>query len=167
MKLPALYSIADQYLADIDALADLDMPPEVVQDTLEGLQGDMEAKALSVAAFIRNLESSATQIKAAETAMSNRRKALEHRADQIREYLLYNMERTGISKIEAPWFVIALKKNPPTVVIDDASLIPLHYMLQPPAPPPSPDKKEIAAAIKFGEIVPGAHLETKMRVDIK
>lgn len=166
-KLPALYQVADAYLQDVAKLQDLDLDPQTVADTLEGLQGDMEVKATNVAMFIRNLESLADQIKQAEATMAARRKAIETRAESIREYLLSNMQRTGITKIESPYFKIALRNNPPSVVVDDPSLIPARYMRQAEPPPPSPDKKEIKAAIEFGEIVPGAHLESKVGVTIK
>lgn len=166
-SLPALYVIADQYLQDVAKLQDLDLDPQTVADTLEGLSGDLEVKATNVAMFIRNLESLADQIKHAEATMSARRKAIEARADAVREYLLTNMQRTGISKIDSPYLHIALRNNPPSVIVDDVTLIPERYMRQAPPPPPVPDKKEIAAALKFGEKVPGVHLETKQTVTIK
>ena len=77
------------------------------------------------------------------------------------------MQRTGINKIDSPYLHIALRNNPPSVVVDDPTLIPERYMRQAPPPPPMPDKREIAAALKFGEKVPGAHLEVKQTVVIK
>lgn len=165
--LPSLYTIADQYLQDVAKLQDLDLDPQTVADTLEGLSGDLEVKATNVAMFVRNLESLADQIKQAEDTMEKRRKAIEARAESIREYLLANMQRTGISKIDSPYLHIALRKGPPAVVIDDVSLIPYRYMRQPQTPPPAPDKMEIAEALKFGEKVPGAHLESRQTVIIK
>lgn len=167
MSLPALYEIADQYLQDVAKLQDLDLDPQTIADTLEGMAGDLEVKATNVAMFIRNLESLADQIKQAEATMSARRKALETRADHIREYLLSNMQRTGITKIDSPYLHIALRNNPPSVIVDDPSLIPARYMRQAPPPPPVPDKKEISAGLKFGEKIPGVHLEVKQSVTIK
>jgi len=165
--LPALYTVADQYLQDVAKLQDLDLDPQTIADTLEAMQGDMEVKATNVAMFIRNLESLADQIKQAEAAMAARRKAIETRADNIREYLLTNMLRTGITKIESPYFKIAIRNNPASVVVDDEASIPAKYMRQPPIPDQAPDKKEIKAALEFGEIVPGARLVTKQSVTIK
>ena len=165
--LPALYTLADEYLQDVAKLQDLDLDPQTIADTLEGLSGDLETKATNVAMFVRNLESLADQIKQAEATMAARRKAIESRAEHVRDYLLTNMQRTGISKIDSPWFKIALRNNPPSVVVDDPSLIPARYMRQAEPPPPAPDKKEIKAAIEFGENVPGARLVTKQSVTIK
>jgi len=163
----SLYVLADEYLAAAQQLADLDLDPQTVADTLEGLSGDLEVKATNVAMFVRNLEASAEQIKEAEEAMASRRKAIEKRAQNVREYLKAQMVRTGITKIECPHFKLAIRDNPPAVVIDAESQIPAFYMRTPEPPAPTPDKKAILAAIKNGEEVSGAHLERSTRLEIK
>ena len=167
MTLPALYVLAEEYRQAAITLADLDLPPEVVQDTLEGLAGDLETKATNTAMLVRNLEATAEAIKAAEGEMARRRKALENRAASVREYLKVSMIRAGITKIECPYFRLALRDNPPAVVIDAESQIPDEFMRRPEPPPPAPDKKSIAEAIKSGREVPGAHLERGQRLEIK
>src|SRR3954463_15677584 len=94
----ALYQLADLYLQDLQKLADLDLDERTVQDTLDGLSGELEVKATNVAAFARNLEASAEAIKNAEEKMANRRRAIERRAESLRSYLKANMERVGIFK---------------------------------------------------------------------
>jgi hypothetical protein len=163
----SLYILANEYKAIEQKLNDSDVDEQTVKDTLEGLSGELETKGVNVAYVIRNMESSAEQIKQAEKAMADRRKALESRAEQLKRYLKDNMERTGITKIECPHFSIAIKHNPPAVVIDDAAAIPGDYMVTPPAPPPAPDKKLIAQAIKDGVDVPGCRLVSGTRIDIK
>lgn len=162
-----LYELSDQFQLAAQKLADLDLDEETIADTLEGLQGELEVKATNVAMFARNLESMAEQIKLAEAAMSARRKAIENRAQRVKDYLKLNMERTGIQKIESPYFNISIRDNPPSVVIDAASQIPEDYMRQPELPPAVPDKKLIAQAIKDGYTVPGCHLESSKRLEIR
>lgn len=163
----ALYQLAAEFAGAAERLSDLDLDEQTVADTLEGLQGDLDAKAVSVAHFVRNLESTAESIKVAEAHMSARRRAMENRAARIRAYLLQNMEVAGISKIECPHFKIALRDNPPSVVIDAESQIPADYMRQAEPPPPVADKKLIAKAIADGFEVPGCHVTRTKRVDIK
>jgi len=165
MNAPALYLIADEYLQAVNALADLDLPEEVVADTLESLQYPLEQKATNVAMFVRNLEATADAIREAEGEMAKRRKALETRAANVREYLKANMIRAGIQKIECPLFKLAIRDNPPSVVIDGE--VPAEYMRQPEPPPPAPDKKAIAEALKAGQHVPGAHIARTQRLEIK
>ena len=163
----SLYVLSSEYRAAAEQLADLDLPEEVVRDTLESISGDLEAKSVNVASFVRNLEASAEQIKEAEAAMEARRKAIEKRAANVRQYLLDNMIAAGISKIECPHFRLAVRENPPAVVINEPGLIPAAYMTDPPPPPSAPDKKLIAQAIKDGFDVPGAHLARGKRLDIR
>lgn len=162
-----LYRLADEFQLAAERLADLDLDEQTLSDTLEGLQGELEVKATNVAMFAKNLEATAEQIKLAESAMAARRTAIENRAKRIREYLKLNMERTGILKIDSPYFKIAIRDNPPAVVIDAASQIPETFMRQPEPPPAVADKKLIAEALKMGATVPGCHLERGTRIEIK
>lgn len=163
----SLYVLADEYKQAAAQLADLDMPDEVVADTLESLQFPIEQKATNVAMFVRNLEATAEAIKAAEVEIAKRRKALESRAANVREYLKVNMLRTGITKIECPLFKISVRDNPASVRVIDESVIPSQFMRQPDPPPPSPDKKAIGEALKSGDDVPGCVLERGNRLEIK
>lgn len=162
----SLYELSAQYRIALDTLTDMGVDDQTIADTLEGLEGALEVKAQNVAMFVRNLESTAEAIKKAESDMAARRKALEKRADGIKGYILANMQRAGITKIECPFFQLAIRKNPASVVIDNAAEIPGEFMRQPEPPPPSPDKKAIAEAIKGGAHVPGAHLEQSERLHI-
>lgn len=167
MSLPTLYEIAADYRMRLDLLAELDLDEQTIADTLESLGGEMQIKSQNVAMFIGNLEAQAKAIKEAEATMAARRKAIENRAERVRKYLMENMTFAGISKIECPYFKIAIQDNPPSVVIDDLGSLPSDYMRQPEPPPPAPDKKLIAQAIKDGFNVPGAHLEVGKRLVIK
>ena len=167
MSLPTLYTLAEEYRAAAEALVDLDMPPEVVSDTLEGLSGQLQHKAANVAMVVRNLEATAEAIEAAEKTMRERRNAINARATWLRAYLLDNMQRTGIQRIDSPWFAMVVRDNPAAVVVDDAAVIPAEFMRQPAPPPAEPDRRAIADAIKAGREVPGAHLEKSQRMQIK
>lgn len=167
MNALTLYKLTDEYVAVAERLSDLDLDEQTIADTLEGLSGELETKATNVAMFVRNLESSALAIKEAEATMALRRKAIEARAGRVREYLKINMTRAGISKIECPLFKIALRDNPPSVVVADENAIPPEFMRVPDPPAPAPDKRAIGDALKAGTDVPGAHLERTQRIEIK
>lgn len=169
MKL-ALYEIAEQYKSLELLEASEDLPAEVIRDTLEGLTGDLQAKSVNVGLFIRNMEATAEAIEQAAATMKERADRAKKRAASLREYLLFNLQGCGITKIESPYFTLAVRNNPPSVVIDNEEDIPAEYWRQPLPPPPPPraiDKKLIAEALKNGLEVPGAHSEQKQRLDIK
>ena len=163
----ALYLIAQDYRAAAEKLADLDLDEATITDTLEGMSGELEVKAQNVAFFVRNLESSAAAIKEAEAQMSARRKAIENRAGRIKDYLLASMMVAGVQKIECPHFKLAVRENPPAVEVYEPGLIPAQFMHQPEPPPPAPNKKEIAAALKAGQDVPGCKLTKGVRLEIR
>ena len=167
MKLPALYVLSGEYLQAAERMAELDLPEEVIADTLEGLRGDLETKSTNVAMMVRNLEAASDAIKVAEANMANRRQAIEKRAARIREYLKSNMEKAGITKIECPLFALTIKKNPASVEIVDVALVPDEYRRIPPIPLPEPDKKAIKAALDEGKDVPGAKMKQTTRLEIK
>lgn len=165
-----LYAIASEYRQAADTLAELDLDDQTIADTLESISGDLTTKSQNVAFVIKNLESAAEQISVAVEAMNARAEALEKRAERVREYLLQNMLMAGVQKIECPYFKLAVRENPPKVVVDDEAQIPAPYMTDPapPPPPPSkPDKKLIAQALKDGNDVPGCRLERGKRLEIK
>lgn len=163
----ALYQIADQYLKDIETLQAMDIDEQTFADTLESMSGDFELKAQNVTMFVQNLEASANAIKDAERKMAERRKAIENKVERIKEYLKVNMQKTGITKIECPYFVISLRNNPESVDVINMDLIPSEYFKIPDMPPPQLDKAELKKAIQAGAQVEGARLIRTQSIQIK
>jgi hypothetical protein len=165
-----LYQIASEYRQAADILAELDLDEVTLADTLESINGDLTVKGQNIAFLVRNLEATAAQITEATAQMNRRAEALEKRAERIREYLLHNMMLAGVQKIESPYFKIAVRENPPKVIVDNEAQIPREYFTDPvPPPPPEPklDKKLVAKALKDGFDVPGCHAERGNRLEIK
>ena len=162
-----LYTIADQYLQDLQKLQDMDLDEQTFADTLESLSGDLEVKATNVAMFVRNLEASAESIKAAEKQMAERRKAIEAKAERIRNYLKDNMARTGITKIYCPYFALSLRNSPPAVEVINADEIPAQYFDIPEPPAPVLNKNRLKDDLKNGVIVEGARLTQGSYLQIK
>lgn len=162
----ALYELARQYHDDAAKLEDLDLDPQTVADTLEGMGGELEVKAVNVIYFCQNLAATAAAIKEAETKMAARRKALENRAEALKKYVFDNMKFAGISKIECPHFKLSIRDNPASVDVFDQAQLPADYLREVPATY-TPDKTLIGKALKDGFDVPGAKLVHGQRLDIK
>ena len=162
-----LYELSQDYRQALDTLTDPenDLPAEVIADTLESLQGTLEDKAVNVAKFFRNLEATAQAIKDAEQRMSQRRKAIESRVAALKTYLKDNMESCGITKIESPWFTLAIQKNPAAVEIMDEDTIPDDFVEI--VTTRKIDKAGIKQAIEAGVEVPGAVLTRGTRLAIR
>lgn len=162
-----LYQLVEQHRDLMQFADETDVDPQALLDTLEGLTGEIEIKAQSVAAFIRNIEADSEAISQAAKLMRARAERLQERAESIRTYLLTNMQATGITKISCPFFTITLRKNPQRVDIYDEKAIPDRFRVWPEPPPPSIDKKALLDAMKAGEQVPGAGIAQSERVDIR
>ncbi len=161
----SLFVLVGEYHAAAEKLAELDLPPEVVADTLESLSGALEVKAQSVANMALNFEAAAEAIKEHAGKQMQRAKALQARGEYLREYIARSMDAAGIQKIEGPGVRLSFRASK-AVVIDGADLIPAEYFRQPETPPPAPDKAAIKAAITAGKDVPGAHIDTRKNLVI-
>jgi hypothetical protein len=162
-----LYHLSANYLQALDFLTDpeADLPAEAVKDTLEALAGELEDKAVNVAKFLRNMEAMADAIKTAEADMAKRRKALENRVQWLKDYLKGNMEHSGITKIECPYFKLSIQSNPASVNILDEVAIPDQFKEQ--VVSWKIDKTAIKKAILAGQSVAGASLVNGTRLVIK
>jgi len=161
-KLPALYELASEYQ---DALLTLtDMDDEAVIDTLEGLKGELEVKAVNVAMYCGNITATITAMKDAEKRIADRRKAYENRVAHINQYLKKNMENAGIHKIETPEMKLAIQKNPPRVNINDETAVPEEFWNE--RTTIVLDKKLLKAALEKDEVA-GCELVQDTRLVIK
>lgn len=161
-----LFFLAEEYRQAAETLASLDLDSQTVADTLEGLAGDLDTKAINVALMARALEADAAAINGWIKEASKRAEALERRAEHLREYLARSLLACGIQKVSGPGVEVSFRKSS-AVVIDEPALIPADYWRTPEPPPAAPDKKLIAAALKDGAAIPGAHIETRQNIQIK
>jgi len=163
----ALYEISNQYqeLAALADSGDEDLAI-AVRDTMEGIEGEFQEKGKALAMVTLNMDGDLEAIQSQIDRLSERKRVLVNRKESLKEYLRTNMEAAGISKIAHPLFTITLGKGKPIVVIDEESQIPDEYMNT--KVTSTPDKAEIAKAIKEGKEVPGAHSEIgKSSISIK
>ena len=162
-----LYELARDY-AELERLAEHgELDPKMVADTLEGLEGDIQAKTINVAKFIRNLRVIATAKRDAGKAMLAGADRLDKRADSLEQYVLANLQFIGLRKVESPELTVAIRLNPPSVTIDNEELIPALYWTQPEPPAPRVDKVHVKDDLKAGVEVPGAHLLASERLEIR
>ena len=113
---------------DIEEMLEKTEPDdEYFNDTMESLQINWEEKAGGVSAYIGNLEATVAAIKNAEKNMADRRKSLLRNVESLKKYLMDNMDRLNIDKIETAHFVAKIKKNPPKVVINNEEEVPEDF----------------------------------------
>lgn len=167
----ALYVLTNQYIELASRLADGDFDAQTIADTIEasGISDELNVKAQGIEHVARSAEAHNAAIDA-EIARLQALKAQRTKvAAGLRQYLLDNMQRAGIEKIECPLFKLSVKRNPPAVEILDTAQLPAEYWRTPEPKPPVPalDKVAIKAAIQAGKEVPGAVLASSARLEVK
>ena len=148
-----LYEITGQ-LAD---LSSMDMDDEAVKNTLEMVQDDFNSKAIAIIKLAENMDADTSAIDAEIERLKSRKQVLVNRKQQLRDYLLHNMEASGIQKIECPLFTATLRKGVESVEIEDQSKLPDEFVSVEVVT--KPDKNAIKAALKAGQEVLGASLK--------
>lgn len=156
----SLYQLAKDYQSLYEQIDEI--PEDAFTDTLEGIQGEFNEKADSLACFIKNLKADADEIKAEAAALKERENAKRAKADRLRAYLLEQMNAIGIRKIESARNVISVAKSPAKLVVDadfsqwaqENGRDDLLTYKQ-----PEPNKTAIKDAIKAGTELPFAHIE--------
>lgn len=148
---------------------DLDENGEINPDALarlSALDEAMDAKAIAIACYIKNIDAERNAIEAAKRSMALREATLDRKISSLESYLQTNMERCGITEItRSPFFTIKLKKCPVSVDILDAEALPTEYIKE--KMTTSIDKVKIKEEIMAGVIVPGAALKQNLRLEIK
>jgi len=166
----ALYALTNQYLALAEKLSDGDFDAATIADTIEasGINDEIAEKAQGLEYVARGAEAHNLAIDAEIARLQALKQHRMKVAAGLRGYLLDNMQRMQIERIDCPMFSISIRKNPPAVEIFDQLSLPAQFMVVPEPKPPvaAPDKKAIAAAIKAGQEVPGAKLVQGVRLNV-
>lgn len=156
----ALYTLKNQYLA-VSEMAEEGMDGETIRDTLEGIEGEIEAKAQALLQVVANLEGDTGAIDQEIKRLQDRKRVITNRANSLKNYLKENMAQSGIDKISCPLFAITLTKPRPMVSITDENSIPDEYVEV--VEVRKIDKKTLLKDLKTGKDIPGAVLGESAR----
>lgn len=148
----ALYEIANEYAK----LANEDMDPEMIADTLEGIEGEFTDKIEQVLAVAKNELALAEMLKTEAKNLTDRAKACQNRAENIKQYIIASMSTMDKTKLNAGIHTITVRKPVQSVQIDDVDSLPPEFVeYQTTA---KPDKNLIKEKLKLGEEISGASL---------
>lgn len=153
-----LYELTEAYASLIALLEDCESASEEEQiiSELTGLNESIGDKAEAYARIMRNMLSDIAGCKAEIDRLRGLKERLENAVDRMKDNLRYAMEIAGATEINTSIGKWKIQRNPPKVLVTDASLIPTEYLIP---QPPKPDGKAIIAAYRNdGEIVPGTEV---------
>lgn len=106
----SLYEVTGEIL-QLQSMLEDDIDPEVLADTLEGVQGEYEIKLEAYCKVIKNLEGDVTSIKAEVDRLSTKRKTLENNIERLKKAMFDSMKATNTSKVKGTLFTVAIQKN--------------------------------------------------------
>ncbi|HEV2610860.1 MAG TPA: siphovirus Gp157 family protein [Noviherbaspirillum sp.] len=161
------FELAAQYRRLAEMLAERHDDEQLIADTLESMSGPFDERLENLAKMVRNMETAANGVEKTIESLEARHAALRRGAERGRKLILELMQTARRDRVTTALFSLTVKKNPPVVVVDRETDLPSVYLTQHEAPPPMPNKKAIAAALKAGIEVPGARTEQGVRLDIQ
>lgn len=160
-----LYELTGQYAELLELMEDPDVPEEAVQDTLEGLSGEIEEKADNYAKVMRQLQGETEAIEKEEERLNDRRDMLMHRIAVMKQNLMTAMQVTGKTKFKTTLFSFGIRKaGQKKLVIDHEDTVPDKYWVQ---PPKVIDRKMLKEDLTHGDMPGVAHLEQSEYLSIR
>lgn len=157
-----LYDISKDYIVFINS----DLPEDELKECLESIEGAFEEKGSNIVAVVNTLQADVDAISNEIKRLQDRKKTIVNNQERMKEYLRYNMEQSGITKINHPLFNISIGKPSVIVEVTDSDLIPDEFVKI--ETKITPDKVAIKKALKDGVEIEGAKLsEGKSRLLIK
>lgn len=161
-----LFDIADEIERTLAAGADPETG-EITEETLttlDALEGERDAKALDVAAYLKGEIAEAIAVEHIIEGLERRAQTHRNRAESLRGYLQKFCERDA--KLEDARSVISWRKSTAVEIVAEA-MIPARWFRDPDPPVATPDKKRIGVELKAGRVVPGARLDRRTKLGVK
>lgn len=161
-----LYELKGQFKALIEKLSDMDLDAQTVADTIEAsdVQMAIEEKAQGYEMVARSFEAPIPAIDAEIKRLQALKKASQTRADVLRKRLHDAMVEMQVEKIKCPLFEVRRQKNPVSVEIYNAELVPFEFWK---TPEPEINKSALKAALQTGVEIEGARLTQSEGLRVK
>lgn len=148
-----LYEIANDYAK----LLDEDLEPELIADTLEGMEGELKDKIEQLLAICKNETGYAERLKEEAKSLNERAAATLNRVERIQEYISLALSTAGLKKIRAGIHQVTIRSPSESVEIVDSSALPAKFVEY--ETTIKPDKLAIKHELKAGHQIPGAQLK--------
>ncbi|EEO3352480.1 siphovirus Gp157 family protein [Listeria monocytogenes] len=156
-----LYSIQGKYQQLLNLAEQLD--PELLKNTLESIDDELETKAENVAFVIKELEGQSLILEKETKRLAERKNTINNNVKRLKQSLFDAMLTANKQKIKTNLFTLDIRKNPPSVIVEDESKL-LNYLIE---QPKKLDKTKLGDDLKKGIEVEGAKLIQTERLQIR
>ena len=141
-----LYEITKDFQDLLELMNDPDVPPEVIADTMEGIEGAFEVKADNYITLIKSLETDNYGDKEEIERLNARVKRRSDNIARMKERLMNAMNLTGKKKLPTEHYVLSIAKNGGLAPLVVTGNVPADYCRM------EPDNSKIRAALDQGEL---------------
>jgi hypothetical protein len=148
-----------------EALEAVDLETGEIAPNLQEVVAASHDKLANTARWIKTRSVMVSAIEDTIKNLQARAKAEKRRIEWIEKMMLDGMTALNVQKIETPDILVKAQKTPASVVILDEEQIPQEFIKT--KTELSVDKVGIKNAIKAGQDVPGAMLQSGMKISIK
>lgn len=160
-----LYDLQGEYLDLLLLAEDPDVDPQLIVDTMEALDGEIEEKADGYAMVMRDLEEQELALKNEIDRLALRKAAVYNNRQTMKKALEAAMRVTGKTKFKTTLFSFNIQRNPASVVVDVPwTKLPEDYLKY---KDPEIDKTKLKKALQDGAEIEGAHLVQTESLRIK
>jgi len=149
----ALYQIAN----DFARLADSGMEPEMISDTLDGIEWELEDKVEQILAVCKNETAYAEALKEESKRLAERAAAAINRVASMKDYVAQSLETAGKKSLKAGIHQVTVRAPSKSVDITDASAIPPEFVEYETTIKPA--KLAIKHQLEAGIVIPGAQIK--------
>ncbi|EAC5027261.1 TPA: siphovirus Gp157 family protein [Listeria monocytogenes] len=156
-----LYSIQGKYQQLLNLAEQLD--PELLKDTLESIDDELETKAENIAFVIKELEGQSLILEKETKRLAERKNTINNNVKRLKQSLFDAMITANKQKIKTNLFTLDIRKNPPSLIVEDESKL-LNYLIE---QPKKLDKTKLGDDLKKGIEVPGAKIIQTERLQIR
>lgn len=162
-----LYNITNRFTDLMDKAQNGEITEEEYNELGFEIAQELQTKGANVIGYIRNTELLIDAMKAEEKRIADIRKTGEAKLEKFKQYVLENMERLSLSKIQTELGALSVSKNPMSVEIENEDEIPSEFKQE--VVTTKIDKTAIKNHFKTtGEIIPGTKIiDDKMSLRIK
>lgn len=159
-----LYEIKEAYMTLDRFIEDNELSREDFKQALDEIEGTLEEKIENYVKYMKNVQGEAEVFKAEEKRMADRRKALENKADRLKEVIDETLKELNIHEMKTTLFSLKYQKNREAVNVIDTNLIPINYVVSTDI---KVDKAAILQDIKSGIKVPGVEISQSESLRIR
>ncbi|BEM22089.1 hypothetical protein SME04J_04550 [Serratia marcescens] len=148
-----LYDIANDYAK----LMDSGLEPDMIADTIEGIDGELVDKVEQLLAICKNEQLYAEALRNESKSLLERASIVENKISSIKEYIARSLETAGKKSIRAGLHQVTVRVPSRQVDITDASILPIEFVEYETVV--KPDKLAIKHQLDAGISVPGAQIK--------